>query len=96
MVADNVDEGRVTRIAEITLRRTHAYGFTALPVQIAPIAAQCCSLDHAQRIGAREFFVLCHDAQVEVAFRLGDEIFDHARAVTVLELNACRQPAHRS
>ena len=86
----SVDEGRITRIAEIIFRRTHTYSFTALSVQIAPIAAKCCSLDHAQRIGARDFFVLCHEAQVEVAFRLGDEIFDHARAITLLELNVRR------
>jgi hypothetical protein len=94
-VTDNIDEGRIARIAEIIFRRAHAYGFTTLSVQIAPIAAKCCFPDHAQRIGACDFFIVCHQAQVEVAFRLGDEIFDHARSVTILELNVRRQSRHR-
>src|ERR1700722_2299949 len=61
LVADHVDERRIARIAEITLCRTHTDGFTALSVQIAPIAAQGGSLDYAQRIGAREFFILRND-----------------------------------
>ncbi len=40
LVADHVDEGRVARVAEIGLGRSHPDGFAALPVQVAPIAAQ--------------------------------------------------------
>src|SRR5262249_50856558 len=37
LMADDVDEGEIARIAEIAFRRAHADGFAALPVQIAPV-----------------------------------------------------------
>ena len=41
LVADHIDKGRVARVAEIGFGRAHPDRFTALSVEIAPIAAQC-------------------------------------------------------
>src|SRR5262249_49266984 len=52
LMADDVDESEIARIAEIAVRRAHADGFAALPVQIAPVTPQRRGCDDAQRIGA--------------------------------------------
>src|SRR4029077_3223689 len=46
LMTDHVDERRITRVAEIGFGCPHADGFTALPVQIAPIAAGRCLFHH--------------------------------------------------
>ena len=58
LVADDVDEGRVARVAEVVFGRTHADGLAALAVQIAPVAPQRRGRHDAQRIGARELLAV--------------------------------------
>ncbi len=93
LMADDVDEGFIARIAEIAFRRAHADGFAALSVQIAPIAPQRRGPDHAQRIGAGNLPPIYHQPQVEIAARLGDNIVQHARALAAPDHNALRQAA---
>ena len=95
LVADDVDEGSIARVAEIALRRAHADGLSALPVQIAPIASQRRVGGDAHRIGAGKLLAVRHEPQFEIAGGVGHEIFQHARAVAGLDRDALRQAAHR-
>ena len=54
LVAGDVDERLVARVAEVVFRRAGADGLAALAVQVAPVAPQRARLHHAQRIGARQ------------------------------------------
>src|SRR5262249_43136743 len=47
LMADDVDEGLVARVAEIAFRRPHADGLAALTVQVAPVAPERRCGDHA-------------------------------------------------
>ena len=96
LVADDVEEGEIARVTEIAFRRAHADGFAALPVQVAPIAPQRRGLNHAQRIGAGEFLAVGHKAQLEIAFRLRDEIIEHAWTIAAFDRNGLGQPADRA
>ena len=101
LVADHVDEGRVARIAEVILRRAHADGFAALPVQIAPVAAQRRGFDHTQRIGAGDLGAVRHQTQIEVALGVGDEALDYPRSLARLDRDRFlpvmeREPAQRA
>ncbi len=96
LVADDVEEGEIARVTEIAFRRAHADGFAALPVQVAPIAPQRRGLNHAQRIGTGEFLAVGHEAQLEIAFRLRDEIIEHAWTIAAFDRNGLRQSADRA
>ena len=96
LVADDVDEGQVARVAEIALRRAHADGLAALPVQVAPIASDrrrrrplACGL---ARASSSPFAM---SAKLEIAGVVGDEILDDARTVAGLDRDALRQAAQR-
>src|SRR5262249_56549766 len=58
LMADDVEEGKIARVAKIAFRRAHTYGFAALPVQVAPVEPQRCLRDHAQRIGAGKLLAI--------------------------------------
>ena len=81
LVADHVDEGGIAGIAEIVFGRSHANGFTALPMQIAPVAPQWSGRHDPHGIGAGELFAIGHHLQVEIAGNVGDQIFQNEWAV---------------
>src|SRR5262249_19305241 len=95
LMADDVDESEIARIAEIAVRRAHADGFAALPVQIAPVAPQRGVRDRAQRTGAGKLLAIGDETQLEIAGRIRDQIVEDARAIAALDRNALRQAADR-
>src|SRR5262249_25135587 len=96
LVPNNIDEGEIASIAEVTFRRPHADGFAALPMQVAPVAAQGCVGRDTQRVGARNLLAMSEYPQVNIAGRVYDEILQHTWAIAGLDRNAFRQAAHRA
>src|SRR5262249_8196521 len=95
LVPDDIEKGKIARIAKIAFRRAHTDGFPALPMQVAPIAPQRHGRRHAQRIGAGKLLAFRHEPQLEIAGRVDDEIIEYGRAVATFYRNALRQSADR-
>ena len=94
LMAHDVDEGEVTRVAEIAFCRAHPDGFAALTVQVAPVAPQRGRRRDAQRIGARNFLSLRENAQHNIARRVNEEIFENTRSVAGVHGCALGQVAY--
>src|ERR1700730_2560187 len=91
LVADHIDEGLVTGVAKIFLRRTHPDGLSTLAVQIGPIATHRRGSYNAKGIGCRDKLAIFRYCQVDISSIGSDKIFNYQRTITFCDRDAVRQ-----